>query len=49
MISILGNTCYHRKKHRVPREPGGKGPNPNLNGVRGGFPKEVTPKAGPKE
>ena len=40
MISSLGNTCYHRSKDRVPREPRGRGPNPRLNGI--------TPKVGPK-
>lgn len=40
-----GNNSYHRSKRRVPREPRGRGPNPNLDGI-GGFPKEVTPKGG---
>lgn len=42
-----GNNYYHRSKHGVPRELRGRGPNPNLDGI-GGFPREVTPKGGPR-
>lgn len=40
-----GKNCYHRSKHRVSREPRGRRPTPNLDGI-GGFPKEVTLKGG---
>lgn len=41
MILILGSNCYLRSEHRLPREPRGRGPHPNLDGIKKGVPKEA--------